>query len=434
MLVLTGDVTLTTALPQVTDEIFLEGNGFTIGRDPGAPGFRILDLQVAGDVALRDVTLTNGSVDGRGGGILNDASRLTLLGTRVVGNEATSDGGGIRSNSNARALFMESSTVAYNTSGYNGGGLHAHGVNVISGSTFSGNSDVGFFGGGAITTDRNTRITLVNSTISNNDSQRTGGININPSYSDLLTLVSSTLVGNSGAQAGGVQVYDGWLQPSGRIFDAVIADNVPLNCKGVFRPQFGGSFDDDGTCDGASLATPEIDFDRDLANNGGPTLTHAPLAGGVLVDAGGACDLATDQRGFGRDLPCDSGAVELGGAPVGGSLADLRGLTVTCDNVSSSARVTFPLGAGVNSWDCEAQGLVVGTGDTIKQTVVGGAIDGAGGSVIGLAASDVICRNEVTGQTVAIDLSTGPGWDCVADGLVVSTGDRIRMISTGVVP
>ena len=50
-----------------------------------------------------------------------------------------------------------------------------------------------------------------------------------------------------------------------------------------------------------------------LADNGGPTLTHAPGAGSPAIDSAdaGACP-ATDQRGFVRPLGagCDVGAVE----------------------------------------------------------------------------------------------------------------------------
>jgi len=40
-------------------------------------------------------------------------------------------------------------------------------------------------------------------------------------------------------------------------------------------------------------------------------MTHALVLGGNAIDAGGACGLATDQRGVARsDGHCDSGAYE----------------------------------------------------------------------------------------------------------------------------
>jgi len=54
-----------------------------------------------------------------------------------------------------------------------------------------------------------------------------------------------------------------------------------------------------------------------LADNGGPTLTHRPLAGSPAVDTGVCGTSGVDQRGFPRPLgaACDIGAVErdLGG-------------------------------------------------------------------------------------------------------------------------
>jgi hypothetical protein len=64
-----------------------------------------------------------------------------------------------------------------------------------------------------------------------------------------------------------------------------------------------------------------------LAENGGPTRTHALLEGSPAIDAGLAeiCP-ATDQRGFGRQGPCDIGAFEFGGeAPAGAARARAPG-------------------------------------------------------------------------------------------------------------
>ena len=47
-----------------------------------------------------------------------------------------------------------------------------------------------------------------------------------------------------------------------------------------------------------------------LADNGGPTKTHALEEGSIVLDQG-LCGLTTDQRGVDRDGSCDSGAYEL---------------------------------------------------------------------------------------------------------------------------
>ena len=49
-----------------------------------------------------------------------------------------------------------------------------------------------------------------------------------------------------------------------------------------------------------------------LADNGGPTLTHALLAGSPAINAGRIANCpTTDQRGENHDANCDIGAYEF---------------------------------------------------------------------------------------------------------------------------
>lgn len=69
----------------------------------------------------------------------------------------------------------------------------------------------------------------------------------------------------------------------------------------------------DGTC--SPITSDKIVGDAllgALAGNGGPTQTHALLAGSPAIDAGNnAVCAATDQRGVARDAACDVGAYEF---------------------------------------------------------------------------------------------------------------------------
>jgi len=87
--------------------------------------------------------------------------------------------------------------------------------------------------------------------------------------------------------------------------------------KGTFVDA-GNNFSDDSSCGpGVAGITPGLDYETNLADNGGPTLTHALLPGSVAVDAAGDCDLDMDQRGLPRnDGACDSGSFELQVPPV----------------------------------------------------------------------------------------------------------------------
>jgi hypothetical protein len=91
----------------------------------------------------------------------------------------------------------------------------------------------------------------------------------------------------------------------------------------------GSNLSSDATC--ASFTQPSdkpntaAGVSATLANNGGPTMTHALLAGSAAIDAGAVqgCP-ALDQRGFTRVGACDIGAFEFGGAAAPGP-ALLRG-------------------------------------------------------------------------------------------------------------
>jgi hypothetical protein len=69
-------------------------------------------------------------------------------------------------------------------------------------------------------------------------------------------------------------------------------------------------------------ATDQINTDPllgPLANNGGPTFTHALLPGSPVIDKGKSFGLAIDQRGFPRpvDDPCVANASGGDGSDVG---------------------------------------------------------------------------------------------------------------------
>ncbi len=69
-----------------------------------------------------------------------------------------------------------------------------------------------------------------------------------------------------------------------------------------------GTLDDVPATASVVFADPQLGFPMD---NGGPTVTLAPLAGSPAIDLGTDVSCAArDQRGFGRNGTCDTGAVE----------------------------------------------------------------------------------------------------------------------------
>ena len=86
------------ALPAISSEIILVGNGATLTRDLGAANLRLLVVSSAGDLALNDLTLSNGVAD-YGGAIRNDGGSLAIVDSVFSDNTATTAGGAIANRS-----------------------------------------------------------------------------------------------------------------------------------------------------------------------------------------------------------------------------------------------------------------------------------------------------------------------------------------------
>ena len=297
-----------TGLPLITSIVTIEGNGATIARQGSAPAFRLMAVGESGDLTLQRVTLSGGSSSGSGGGILN-AGGLTVENSTISGNTAN-DGGGIY-NSGALGigsgfLSINNSTISGNTAN-NGGGIF----------NFSSQYLAGW-------------LTITNSTISGNSANRAGGL-FNNSACDFycggyLDLYNSLIAGNQSP-----------LAPELENFAAV--RNVLANNFNLFGTN--GDAGVTGFTPGRTDIVPALGFSiaqilGPLENNGGPTHTHALLAGSPAIDAGnpGGCRndsgelLLTDQRGYLRRVDgnndgkrnCDIGAVEYGAETVSPSL------------------------------------------------------------------------------------------------------------------
>ena len=178
--------------------------------------------------------------------------------------------------------------------------------------TISGNSA---FNGGGIENIFGT-MTAINSTFSNNIANTSGGGIMNDGT---LTLTNSTLTNNSANfsdptfAGGGIRNGDGY---SATIINTIIGSNSAGNdCAGSSgTTSLGYNIDSDGTCGFTETSDiPSVDpLLGTLADNGGPTLTHALLAGSPAIDAGDDVSAPSkDQRGFERKRVSDIGSFEF---------------------------------------------------------------------------------------------------------------------------
>ena len=145
-----------------------------------------------------------------------------------------------------------------------------------------------------------------------------GGI-WNAPYSDgVLTLTNSTVSGNEANQSGaGIYIYRGDRGGYTTVIDTIVADNgtTTPNCNSALG-SLGYNLTDDDSC-GFTAPGDLVVADAmlgPLADNGGPTETHALLPGSPAIDAGSPdCPPPdTDQRGVLRPQgeACDIGSVE----------------------------------------------------------------------------------------------------------------------------
>ncbi|HRO25214.1 MAG TPA: choice-of-anchor Q domain-containing protein, partial [Promineifilum sp.] len=264
----------------------------------------------------------------------------------ISGNTADDQGGGIYAE--LGPLFLIDSTVSDNTSGNQGGGIYTDGPLSLSGTTVSGNTATTGNGGG-IHVDDEGSVEIVNSTLSGNTAATAngGGIHFNEVFSNNIygvlsnTITHTTITDNTaGGVGGGVALdnnYDSSHSPAAVLVATIVSGNTATgagdeiddapgnvtadafnvlgdsgkNNADAFNNFTPGASDISATSDGTTPTAIGGILNPTLADNGGPTLTH------LLVDGSPALDTApdgpaTDQRGAARPRGAawDSGAVE----------------------------------------------------------------------------------------------------------------------------
>ncbi len=308
------------------------------------------------------VNISNSNISGNsatGGGGIENFGTASINNSTISGNSANSLGGGI--NNLLGTVSISNSNISGNAGNY-GGGLHNSGTAIISNSTISGNS--ANLGGGINNTTVPPSInnnvataSISKSTISGNSANYGGGIN---NFFGTTSISKSTISGNSANYGGGginnvagtaiinnstitrnealsnqgsgifhrasysfsYNGYDYNFNGSTTITSNIISGNVNTDVDGVSNDNFTSGNHNligtgnviaifNGNNDQTGITDPLL---GDLADNGGPTLTHLPLPNSPAIDAGSNPNaLTTDQRGEPRFVGegVDIGAVEL---------------------------------------------------------------------------------------------------------------------------
>ena len=288
-----------------------------------------------GGVHTEDVAVSHCSLFGGGtyhalGGAIYSHGRTYLSDTRVTNSTARSIGGhGLGGAVFASSVRIIRSTLSGNTASSDtdlsyGGGVFSTGDTEVRYSTIADNT--ADFGGGLLLlggTAPQTRV-IINSTISGNHAEYSGG-GIYATYSPSLLQISNTTITANSAAILGVAAGAHLLTASD-IVSSIIAGNAgPQEASDLVAPLLTGS---NNIIIESTDALPPDTIQADpllgpLQDNGGLTSTHALLAGSPAVDHGlNPLGLSLDQRAFDEDMPggyerevgqgTDIGAFELG--------------------------------------------------------------------------------------------------------------------------
>lgn len=268
----------------------------------------------SGMLTMQNSTVSGSSSDW-GGGIYNRGVREpTITNSIVSGNSAVFDGGGLL---NFETLTLINTTVADNMAGQSGGGIaNEAGTLEVTNSTLSGNTAVS--AGGGIFNPAGAAADLVNTTVSTNTADTGGGVYTGGE----LLLVSSTIAGNDAPTA--TAIYDPGTPDAGP--RSIANTLIEGDCGGTPFDSDGYNIESPGNTCGFDQATDqpaegELNLGP-LADNGGPTKTHALLENSVAIDRipqdncvdGAGEPLREDQRGeprpAGAGSTCDVGAFE----------------------------------------------------------------------------------------------------------------------------
>lgn len=314
--------------------------------------------------ATGDANTIGGGAGGAIGGVGLFGGSLTIIGCTFDSNVAGAGsvfnrGGAVATTgiiSNYDVVIRDSSFINNSTFVAEGGALAFQGGSVlIENSTFSGNT--ASKGGGAIYGFgymNSQGVTIRNTTISGNKSFGYGG-GLSFSFlsvdANLLncTIVNNTNADPSGQFPGGGIAWNGFGSPALNLTNTVVAQNGNNVAPDLFSTGpivannsligigSGVTLTGAGNLVGSKVA-PLDPLLTALANNGGPTQTHRPIAGSPLVNAGPATSpLSFDQRGTGFPR-VTGGFVDIGAFEVDPNIPSAK---ATLSKVTSAGGTTY---------------------------------------------------------------------------------------------
>jgi CSLREA domain-containing protein len=262
---------LTAIDSQVSDNIAVSGGG--IGNATGAT------FTLTRTVIHDNQAMVGGGIDMDGQGRIHAST--------IHGNRATA-GGGMNIGTTQARLLMSHSTIS---------------ANIAESATTSG------YGGGVLSAGT---LQITNSTISGNQATRAGGGIVQSQCQDCPSQLNwTTITANQAATGGGLWIDASVLEAA----HTLLANNNGGDCAGPLSSSDYNLIGNVSGCQITGITTHHVEGQAPqlapLANNGGPTWTHALQPGSPAIGTAGACQ-GDDQRGHPRPQgpACDIGAYE----------------------------------------------------------------------------------------------------------------------------
>jgi hypothetical protein len=292
-------ITLTSGQLVVDKSVTISGPGANLLAVNGNAASRVFHISPGKTVTISGLTITNGSSNDMGGGILNDQkATLTVSNSTISGNSVGFSGGGVWNYFGT--VTVTNTTISGNVSGHPGSGIGggiggSGGPITVTNSVISGNSVItgnstGAGGGIALYmfNKSSPTLTVTNSTISGNSVDGGGGGVWN--YGGTMTLTNTTISANSAAAGSCILIDVGGAANIGdTILNAGVSGGTIFTANGGTVTSLGYNLASDDA--GGLLTGPGDQINtnpmlRPLQDNGGPTFTHALLPGSLAINAG----------------------------------------------------------------------------------------------------------------------------------------------------
>jgi CSLREA domain-containing protein len=409
-----GTITLTNGELVITNDLTISGPGVTNLTVSGNDSSRVFSV-VNATVSIAGVAVSQGQAWGGGAVYIDSTSTLTMSNCSVTASADTAGnysggGGGIMSEG---TLTIINSTISGNTSAIYAGGILSVGNLTLINSTvccnYGGNAGGGIYQAGS-------QASLVNCTISGNSILYGNGGGL----MGVFTCTNCTISANHG------YYFGGGFRGSVTLHNTVIAGNFAVTGPdgyGSIISQDYNLIQDTGGCTISGVTTHNI-YGKDpllgpLADNGGPTPTHALLPGSWAIDQGSSGGLTTDQRGQPRPFRfpyyiaaadgSDIGAYELQERPQTGPVFTVNSNDDVDDGVPGIAHCS--LREAVNAANANP-----GTNTINFAAAIPGLMNGVTGTIT-LTNGELAVTNSVN--------ITGPG----ATNLTVSGNNASRVFN-----